>query len=44
MDTTKDRILSAAVALFAAEGYEAVFITDDHVLHRSSGFGALETK
>ena len=24
MDTTKDRILSAAVALFAAEGYEAV--------------------
>ena len=28
----------------ATEGYEAVFITDDHVLHRSSGFGALETK
>lgn len=28
----------------ALEGYEAVFITGDHVLHRSAGFGTLETK
>ena len=27
----------------ALEGYEAVFITQDHALHRSAGFGALET-
>ena len=28
----------------ALEGYEAVFITDDHALHRSAGFAAMEVK
>ena len=28
----------------ALEGYEAVFITEDHALHRSVGFAALEVK
>ena len=28
----------------ALDGYEAVFITDDHMLHRSGGFALLETR
>ena len=28
----------------ALDGYEAVFITEDHALHRSAGFAALEAK
>ena len=28
----------------ALDGYEAVFVTDDHALHRSAGFAALESE
>ena len=36
--------MKQALAKFdALDGYEALFITEDHTQHRSAGFAALET-